>query len=366
MKVKTGFLYQEICMWHDAGNRCLFDGAGLYYQPKIPFENPESKRRLKNLIEVSGILDGLYRISALPATRTEILRFHSDEYIEKLELESSLGSGDAGERAPFSKGAFEIALQSAGMAIAAVESVMTGQVQNAYSLCRPPGHHAQSHQGNGFCLLGNIPIAIMAAQSERPKMKVVVVDWDVHHGNGTQEAFYYRDDVLTISIHHDNNFPIDSGAIDEVGEGKGKGYNINVPLPAGSGIGAYLAVIDQIVVPSIEEFKPDLIIVACGFDAAALDPLGPMIINSDCYRQMTKKLMQVADSECQGRLVFVHEGGYSESYVPFCGLAVIEELSRLSSSVIDPLNEEISLWGQQDLQPHQQELIDAVPKFTKS
>ena len=237
---------------------------------------------------------------------------------------------------------------------------MNGQVDNAYCLGRPPGHHAQAHQGNGFCLLGNIPIAIMAAQAKRQNMTVAVIDWDVHHGNGTQEAFYSRDDVLTISIHHDNNFPLNSGSIDDIGEGAGKGYNINIPLPSGSGIGAYLGTIDQLVIPAIEKFKPDLIVVACGFDAAALDPLGPMTLNSDCYRKMTKKLMRLANEVTKGRIVFIHEGGYSESYVPFCGLAVIEELSQQSSPVVDPLNEEISLWGQQDLQSHQQSVIDSV------
>jgi acetoin utilization deacetylase AcuC-like enzyme len=360
MKKKTGFYYHELCMWHDVGSRCIFDAAQLYYQPKVAYENPETKRRLKNLLDVSGVTDGLKSMPAKAASLEDLLRIHHTSYIEKLQKGSELGAGESGEGAPFSKGAFEIAKLSAGMAISAVDQVMSKTLDNAYCLGRPPGHHAQAHQGNGFCLLANIPIAIMAAQAKHPKMRVVVVDWDVHHGNGTEEAFYDRDDVLTISIHHDNNFPIDSGAIEDTGEGKGKGYNINIPLPAGSGIGAYTGVIDQVVVPAIEKFQPDLIIVACGFDAAALDPLGPMIINSSCFRKMTNKLMRIADKVTDGRIVFVHEGGYSESYVPFCGLAVIEELSQQTSLVIDPLDKEISLWGQQDMQPHQQQVINAA------
>lgn len=365
MDTKTGFLYHELCMWHDVGNRCLFDNAGLYYQPKTPFENPETKRRMKNLLEVSGVLSGLQNITAAPAKEEDLLRFHQLQYIERLKHESDIGAGEAGEGSPFSKGAFEIAKQSAGMAINAISSVMNGHVKNAYCLGRPPGHHAQAHQGNGFCLLGNIPIAIMAAQVERPNLRVVVIDWDVHHGNGTEEAFYDRNDVLTISIHHDNNFPINSGSIKDTGKGKGEGYNINIPLPAGSGIGAYLGTLEQLIIPEIELFKPDIIIVACGFDAAALDPLGPMLLNSSCYRLMTRKLMQTADQICSGRLVYIHEGGYSESYVPFCGLAVIEELSSQSSAVKDPLDEEIALWGQQEMQPHQQALINDIKKLRK-
>ncbi|NVK40725.1 MAG: class II histone deacetylase [Oceanospirillaceae bacterium] len=357
---KTGFLYDELCMWHDPGPRSIFDGAGLYFQPERAAENPETKRRLRNLLEVSGVLKQLQPLEATPATREDLLRFHTPDYIDHLQATSARGPGDAGDGAPFARGGYDIARHSAGLAIRAVEAVLEGEVRNAYALTRPPGHHAQSDQGQGFCLLGNIPIAVMAAQARGKVGRVAVVDWDVHHGNGTQEAFYERDDVLTISLHHDGNFPLHSGGIEENGSGRGTGFNLNVPMPAGSGIGAYLAALDQLVLRALERFQPELIVVACGFDAAALDPLGPMILNSDCYRRMTRMLMAAADRLCDGRLVFVHEGGYSESYVPFCGLAVIEELAGLSSPVVDVLGDEIACWGQQELQTHQQVLLDRV------
>lgn len=360
---QTGFLYQELCMWHDPGNRSMFDDVGLGFQPTAPYENAETKRRLKNLLDVSGVMESLIKLPSSKATKEDLLRFHSLRYIEELEHKSAQGSGEAGDCASYSRGAYEIACLSAGIAIAAVDAVMCGKVKNAYALGRPPGHHATKASGSGFCLLGNIPIAILSAMHKGLLQRVAVVDWDVHHGNGTQSAFYDRDDVLTISIHHDNNFPLNSGAIDERGEGKGQGYNLNIPLPAGSGIGAYTEVIQQLVVPALNNYKPDLIIVACGFDAAALDPLGPMILNSDCYRSMTKTLMDCADKLCGGRLVFTHEGGYSESYVPFCGLAVIEALSETSSEIQDVIGLEIAQWGQQIIMPHQQAVIDKIKPF---
>ena len=166
--------------------------------------------------------------------------------------------------------------------------------------------------------------------------------------------------MLTISIHHENNFPLNSGIAEEIGVSDGEGYNLNIPLPAGCGIGAYLATLEQIVIPALKKYQPDLIVVACGFDAAALDPLGPMILNSQCYGEMTRQLVSVADKICHGRLVFIHEGGYSEGYVPFCGLATIEALSGLRSPVVDKLGEEIAQWGQQELLPHQQTVINKL------
>ncbi len=360
MTRQTGFIFHEKCMWHDVGNGSHYNIGGGFIQPCQLFEHPESKRRLRNLLEVSGILDGLHDIKAAPATYEDTLRFHTAAYIDELQSNSAKGGGNAGDDTPYSAGAFDIALQSAGMAKQAVQSVLKGEVRNVYSLNRPPGHHAVAERGEGFCLLGNIAIAIKAAQAEGLARHIAVVDWDVHHGNGTQSAFYNDNSVLTISIHHDNNYPIHSGAVDENGAGIGKGYNLNIPLPAGSGNGAYQTVIDELVIPALQRFQPELIIVACGFDAAAYDPLGCMILNSDSYREMTHKLMAAADTLCDGKLAFVHEGGYSKIYVPFCGLAVIETLSGQRSEVVDKIGAEIALWGQQDILPHQRALIDSI------
>ena len=222
---------------------------------------------------------------------------------------------------------------------------------------RPPVHHAIADMGMGFCIFGNAALATMHALEVKKLGRVATVDWDVHHGNGTQSAFWDNPDVLTISVHQDNCFPPDSGHMHERGEGKGEGYNINVPLPPGSGVGAHEAVFDRIVVPALKAFKPDLIIVPSGFDAGAWDPLGRQMMTSTGYRSLTSKLMAVADEVCGGKMLMCHEGGYNGSTLPFFGLAVLETLSGISTGVEDPFDPLLGGLGGQSLQPHQDALI---------
>jgi acetoin utilization deacetylase AcuC-like enzyme len=188
----------------------------------------------------------------------------------------------------------------------------------------------------GFCLLANIPIAIEEMRARHGLGKVAVVDWDVHHGNGTQAIYWSRPDTLTISIHQNACYPTDSGAVNERGEGAGDGANINIPLLPGGGHASYLAAMDRIVLPALARFCPDLIVVASGLDANGLDPLARMLAHSGTFRAMTRLLMEAADNLCHGRLVMVHEGGYSEAAVPFCGHAIMETLSGQTTAVVDP------------------------------
>ncbi len=214
--------------------------------------------------------------------------------------------------------------------------MLDGTVDNVYALTRPPGHHAEPDLGRGFCIFANAAIGAEHAREARGLDRVAVVDWDVHHGNGTQKIFWEDPSVLTISSHQDNNYPPDSGHVHEVGAGAGEGYNLNIPLPPGSGVGAYVAAYERVVAPALRAFKPELIIVASGLDASAMDPLARMMMHSDGYRQLTRLLMDVAEDVCDGRLVVEHEGGYSSAYVPFCGLAVVEELAGVRSAIDDP------------------------------
>ncbi|MBD3896713.1 class II histone deacetylase [Halomonas sp. ML-15] len=355
---RTGFAFHEHCMWHDTGPCSVFDAPGEFVQPAPAVEHPESKRRLRNLLEMSGLIDELVPLKGEPASEEDLLRFHTAPYLDRLAEMSERGFGDAGESAPIRKDSYTIARRSTGQAMIAMEAVLSGQCDNAYALCRPPGHHAERDRGRGFCLLGNIPVAIMAMMARHSLSRVAVIDWDVHHGNGTQQAFWDRDDVLAISLHHDNNYPLDSGHSSERGSGQGFGYTLNLPLPAGSGIGAYLTAIDEVVVPALDRYRPELIVVACGFDASAMDPLGCMMLNSSTYAEMTRQLLDAAHRLCSGRLVMVHEGGYSAGYVPFCGHAVIQTLAKSQTEAQDPLNDEIARWGQQSLQDHQRPWID--------
>lgn len=356
----TGFVFHELYLWHNTWNWALVFPPGLTVQPGEHAENPETKRRFKNLVEVSGLIDHLTPIKPRPATEAEILRFHTPAHLEKIRRMSAAGGGDASELTPFGTGSYEIALLAAGGTIEALDAVLSGRVRNAYALVRPPGHHATQDVGMGFCLFGNVAIAVMHAQAVRGVGRIATVDWDVHHGNGTQAAFYDTPDVLTISLHQDNLFPAFSGGLHERGIGRGEGYNLNIPLPPGCGDGAYVDAMRRVVLPALERYRPELIVVPSGFDASGVDPLGRMMVSADGYRQMTRLLMEAADRLCAGRLVMSHEGGYSAMYAPYCGLAVLEEMSGHRTGVQDPWGPHIAAWGQQALQPHQDAAISAA------
>ncbi len=354
---KTGFVYHELYTWHDTGNYAGFMAPGFPLQPGMHNEHPETKRRFKNLLDASGYIDNLHLIKPREATEEEILRFHTVDYLNRVK-EMSVGSGgDAGELTPIGHGSYEIALLSAGGLISATDAVMAGTVDNAYVLNRPPGHHADADQGRGFCVFGNIVIAAKHALANLGVERIAVVDWDVHHGNGTETAFWEDPRVMTISMHQDNWYPQGRGLVTDVGEGKGEGYAINMPLPPGSGTGAYEAAFDRVVEPALRAYKPDLIFVASGFDASAFDPLGRMMMHSAGYNSLTTKLMTIADDLCDGRIVMAHEGGYSPYYVPFCGLSVLEALAGHKSGVEDPYLDFAAGMGGHELQYSQDQLL---------
>ena len=342
MEATTAFYHDERCLWHTTGEAVLVLPVGGWLQPPAGgghAESPETKRRFKSLLDVSGLGARIAQHSASEATEDDLLRVHGREYVERFKAASDGGGGELGLLAPFGPGGYGIAKLSAGLAKRAVSDVLLGNHRNAYSLSRPPGHHCLPDQPMGFCLLANIPIAVEAAKAEHGVEKVAVLDWDVHHGNGTQAIFYDRPDVLTISVHQDNCFPPGGGGTAERGEADGEGYNVNVPLPPGSGHETYLHAIRRVVVPALERFGPDLIVIASGLDANAADPLARQMLYGDSYREMTRLLMESAEDLCDGRLVAVHEGGYAESTVPFCGLAVVETLSGARTEVEDPFEE---------------------------
>ena len=355
--MSTGFVFHELYLWHNTWNWAQVFPPGLTIQPGEHAENPETKRRFRNLLEVSGLLDHLVPIKARPASEEEICRFHDPDYVARIKQLSEENGGDASSLTPFGRGSFEIAQLAAGGAMAAMDAVIEGRVKNAYALIRPPGHHAVAEFGMGFCLFCNAALAIMHARERYGLERVATVDWDVHHGNGTQAAFYADPSTLTISLHQDNLFPPDSGGLAERGEGAGEGYNINLPLPPGCGDGAYVEAFRRVVIPALQAFKPDIIVVPSGFDASGVDPLGRMMVSSEGYRTMTRLLMEAADELCAGRIVMTHEGGYSAMYVPYCGLAVIEEMTGIRTGIEDPWAPLMADWGQQALQPHQDAAI---------
>lgn len=336
----TGFWWDERCFWHTGGSYAFLVPVGGLVQPLaaggLP-ESPETKRRLKNLLDVTGLIKELEVSSAPMASEEELRRVHPAAYLREFKRLSDAGGGELGERTPFGPGGYEIAALSAGLAISALRDVLAGKQRNAYALSRPPGHHCLPAKPMGFCLLANIAIAIEAALAERRAARIAVVDWDVHHGNGTEAIFYERSDVLTVSLHQENNYPRDSGGADARGAGAGEGFNVNIPLLPGSGHDAYLHAFERVVLPALHAYRPDAIVVACGYDASGVDPLSRTLASAETFAAMTRMTIQAAEELCGGRLLVVHEGGYSEAHVPFCGHAVIATLRGSAITAPDPL-----------------------------
>lgn len=340
MTGQTGFYTDEMTFWHGGTAMTVLTlPVGKWVQPPsgtVGVDTPDTKRRLLNLLRASGLFEQLRVGAAAPVSEADLLRVHPAAYLGRFKAISDTGGGSLGIAADFGPGGYEIAAISAGLAKHAVDDVLTGRVANAYALCRPCGHHCLPDEAMGSCLFANIAIAIEAALAAHGPRRIAVIDWDVHHGNGTQGIFYDRGDVLTISLHQDGCFPFGYGGAEDRGQGAGEGCNINIPLPAGAGHDAYLQAIDRIVLPALHRFAPDIVIVASGLDASIHDPMGRMMAHSGTFRAMTQRVKQAAEALCGGRLVVVHEGGYSEAHAPFCGHAIVEVLADAPPVVADP------------------------------
>ncbi|TGV08261.1 class II histone deacetylase [Mesorhizobium sp. M8A.F.Ca.ET.173.01.1.1] len=362
----TGFLTHESYMWYHLGAAALNLPAGGLVESAEHCYSPVTIRRFQNILERADLMQSFHQLRPQPADPVDVLRFHDKDYYDRVLEVGRSGGGDVGDYASLPGGGDETVMLSAGGAVIATDAVVEGRVRNAFALLRPAGHHAEKNRGRGFCIFGNSVIAVMKAQAVHGLGRVVIVDWDVHHGNGTQSAFYEDPNVLTISIHQDRLYPHDSGMMNERGAGRGEGYNINVPLPAGSGHEAYLATMERVVLPAIERYRPDLIAVGCGFDACCYDPLARMMLYSDSYREMTRMLMDAADRHCDGKLMIFQEGGYSREYTPFCGMAVMEQLSGATQQREDPFMAMIAAHPGQRLEPHQEAIINQAAALVAS
>ena len=360
-KPRTGLVWDELYMWHHPGGGAgpIPTGGGLIEPGDLGEESPHPRRRLRNLIEVSGLGATLEWVTPRPVTDEELLRVHTESYLDLIRRLSLAGGGDAGGGTPFGPLGDRIGRLAAGGCLRAVDLVLDGVLNSAYVLVKPPGHHASRESGNGHCIFNNVALAAAHARA-RGMQRISILDWDVHWGNGTQDVFWADGAVQVISLHQADWYPRGGGSSADVGIGDGLGAHINIPLPPGSGIGAYRAAFERVVLPAIRWRGADLILVSCGFDAAANDPSGRMLLTSDDFRLMTRWIQEVANERSGGRLVVVHEGGYSPTYVPFCGVAVIEELSGAEEIIEDPFLARYSEVGYADLQSLQSKAISEV------
>ena len=333
----TALCWDDRFAIHDMGRGGLYLPVEGLVEDDLHVDSTARITRTRNLIRQAGLEAVLRLAEPRPATVDELARVHSREHIERMRRLSEAGGGDAGGGyTPMDGRSYELALLSAGSALTALELVMGSEAENAHAMLRRSGHHAWRDSGYGFCIFNNCAVAARAAQAEHGLGRVAIIDVDAHHGNGSEWIFAADPSVLTVSIHQDRSFPSDSGFVEHVGEGKGRGSNVNVNLPAGTGDPGYLYALDTIVVPALQRFAPELVVVACGVDASLFDPLSRLGVTAAGFAAIAARLLDVADELCGGRLVSVQEGGYSHVYAPFCWLAMLETLMRAPERHEDP------------------------------
>ena len=276
--------------------------------------HPESPARFDAVLgglHDFGLESELLSIASRPVTDDEILRCHTAEYfgIVKRDVQSrarTLSTGDTG----LSPGSPDAARLAAGGVLNAIDAVVQRKVQNAFCLVRPPGHHASAERGMGFCIFNNIAIAARYAQQKHGLGRVLIADWDVHHGNGTQDIFYEDDSVFFFSTHQSPWYP-GTGKSAEIGHGKGDGFTLNCPFPAGAGRTEILGAFKDKLAPRMKVFKPELVLISAGFDSRLGDPLGGFTLSDADFADLTAVMLEIADEHAGGRLVSVLEGGYN-------------------------------------------------------
>lgn len=333
--------------------------TALVYDPafldhRVPDGFPEEPERLSRSIAMINALieqgtlpaEHILRLTPRSATSDEITAVHDKRYVERLRravdafIERYGLEGDPQQFANevyISSGSYRAATLAAGAPLVALDAMGEGRARNGYALVRPPGHHATSNTGMGFCIFNNVAIAARYAQQHWGWQRVLIVDYDVHHGNGTQDIFYEDGDVLYFSTHQFPLYP-GTGASTERGSGPGLGTTVNVPLPADSGWSVYDPIFRQVLWPVADRFKPDVVLLSAGFDAHWRDPLAEMRLSTADYSDLTLEVAEIADRYCQGRLLAVQEGGYDLDAVAQCASTVLVALTG-SDGIVDNLGQ---------------------------
>lgn len=289
---------------------CLTDRS--FNQHDFP-GHPEHAGRIEAVweqLDASGLSEQLLHIAPTAASDEQILAAHTLDHLLRL---MAVAGGERTVRLDPDTYALPLSLDvarlAAGAVIRAVDAALRARAENALAIVRPPGHHATADRAMGFCLLNNVAIAARHAQSAPGIEKVLILDYDVHHGNGTNDIFYADPSVCFISIHQSPFYP-GTGALDEIGAGAGRGYTLNIPLAGGQGDASYRRLFDEVVRPAVERFNPDLMLISAGFDAHWVDPLAGMQLTLGGYDYLARECIRLAERLCDGRIVFVMEGGY--------------------------------------------------------
>ncbi|MGJ5813814.1 histone deacetylase family protein [Paludibaculum fermentans] len=290
----------------------VFDSAFLLHDPGPTHpESPDRYRALKKALQQGELAGRLKHLPGRMAGEEDLLLCHTRAYLSTVRHDiarhsPALSTGDTG----LSEKSLDVAMLAAGAAFAAVDAVMTGQVSNAFAAVRPPGHHATSSRGMGFCIFNNVALAARHARKVHGVDRVLIVDWDVHHGNGTQDIFYEDPGIFFFSTHQSPWYP-GTGAFDEIGSGSGKGTTMNCPFHAGAGHAEIVGAFRRKLLPAMAAYKPDLVLISAGFDSRKGDPLGRFLLKDDDFRELTSIILEIADLSAHGRVVSLLEGGYS-------------------------------------------------------
>ena len=338
--MKVGFVYDPVYLKHDTGH------------------HPENAQRLEAIIshlEQTGLTQQLTPIQPRPATVEELSLVHHEPYITRIREAAQRGGGWLDVDTVMSTDSYDAALYAAGGIIKATEAVSNGEVNSAFALVRPPGHHTTSRRAMGFCLFNNLAIAAKYALTRYER--ILIVDFDVHHGNSSQEVFYHNPQALYISTHQYPHYP-GTGSIEETGRGTARGTTINIPLPGGSGDAEYQQVFAQIIAPAAKRFGPQLILVSAGYDAHWADELAMMQVSTTGFAQMVKIIKELADELCHGRLVFSLEGGYNLTALATSVKATFDVLLG-NPNIEDPLGQTPYLWATPSIAP----LIKAIKEI---
>jgi acetoin utilization deacetylase AcuC-like enzyme len=330
------------CLGHDAGRGCYeYEPSPLMAVDEPHPDTPERILNIRSILERGPIATRMRWQKGRAAQRSEVERFHLPAYVDEvLEAGAVAPVRIDGSGTVVGPGTLSAVFAAAGCALEALDAVLSDRRQRAYALVRPPGHHAGRGMADGNCIFNNLAIAVEAALA-RGVRRIAIVDWDVHHGNGTQSGFYDRSEVLSVSIH----MPLGSwgpnhpelGTVEEAGVGAGAGFNLNLPLPYGSGDLAYERVMRELVVPAVDAFEPELLCVACGLDANQFDPNGRNLLSMRGFRTLGRITRELADRHCGGRVLLTQEGGYAVTYTGFCMYAVMEGLLGIEEPMPDPL-----------------------------
>ena len=340
--VTTACFYDERCLTHDNGSMVLDErAAGWIAVPHV--ERPERLTRTWTVLEEACVAPRLKRLHSRRATRAELELVHAPALIDDIEAACARREyAWVGPEARVGPHSWEPTLLAVGGMLAVIDAVLDGAADNGIALVRPPGHHSDADTAMGFCLFNSVAIAARHAQRREEAERVAIVDWDVHHGNGTEAIFYDDPSVLVVSLHQEDLYPKGAGALGRLGAGPGEGCTVNVPLPAGTGDAGYLLAWDEVVGPRLGAFDPDLLLISAGQDPAAGDPLGRMSVTAGGFRALAERAREAAEEHCAGRLAVALEGGYSLDHAPFCNLAIVEALAGLEPALPgDPLEHDV-------------------------